>query len=637
MGEAQTAPPLMQHRNIAILAHIDAGKTTLSERILLTSGEILRAGDVEDGLATLDYLPEEKEKGITIEAGISHFTWRGIWWNIIDAPGHIDFGMEADSALKAADGVVLVISAVDGIQPQTISAWEKIRNLNKPCIIFFNKCDLPDAKLDESFLEIEEQFGVSPVLLSLPVPLLHCNGIYDILSGSFLALNENGKEEIAECISTTETQNFRREACEAASLADDLILEKLLAKKEILPAELLLGLQKLFKNGKHIFCYSGSAKKNIGVRSLLNGLAFFIESNYCKDVLSFSGLTGESKIALFGYPCRSTSMTTGQIICCRSFPKIGEVAIFKSFCNAALNSEEKNLSFYRINAGTLTPVQEIFAGDIYALKGLPLQNSENHSTYSPLLQMRVECKLPEDWQKISAALKTIKHTDPSIKITENNSDGSWVLHAMGAVQFDFILSRLKREFACEVQASAPQVELREVLTKSLAAVENIYQLGNFSVKVKMSAQVAERAEYNTENEIVKLALEEFCTDGVLGKGSLHNIKFELDKCEFVNDPPPPLIKKAVYDCAKMLVLPSAVETQEPFVKLFVQCPAEFAGTVDKDLLSKKAKIIKNSGDGKKHHFTAIAPLSNFFTYSTDLRSITKGRGSYDFKFEDKWG
>jgi elongation factor G len=143
----------------------------------------------------MDYLPEEKEKGITIEAGISHFTWRGIWWNLIDAPGHIDFGMEADTALSAADGAILVISATDGIQPQTLSAWEKLKSLNKPCIIFFNKTDLPESRLEESFWEVEEQFGVTPALMSWPVKN---EGVWDVLSGAFLKHNSAGKEDIFE-------------------------------------------------------------------------------------------------------------------------------------------------------------------------------------------------------------------------------------------------------------------------------------------------------------------------------------------------------------------------------------------------------------------------------------------------------
>ncbi|MCL2283066.1 MAG: GTP-binding protein [Fibromonadales bacterium] len=594
----------MEIRNIAILAHIDAGKTTLSERILWTAGKILRAGNVEDGLATMDYLFEEKAKGITIEAGISNFVWRDIWWNLIDAPGHIDFSMEADTALEAADGVVLVISAVDGIQPQTFAAWEKLKSLNKPCIIFFNKTDLPEARLEESFWEIEEQFGVSPVLMSWPV---QNEGVWDVLSGTFLSHNAEGKEDVIDFAKgKNEMENCRKEACDAASLADDGLLETLVSggckgvmHYALTTADLCAGLQKLFYRGSHILCYAGSAKQNIGVRSLLNGLSFFLKPQPIK--------TNEP----------------GQIIRYRSFAGVGEVAIFKSHKNV---KNPKDLKFYRIHAQHLSEVSEIFCGDIYAVKGLPYKKV---AEYTPLLQMRIECQKSEDWETTGEALKGIARMDHSVKITENLSDGSWTLHAMGAVQFDFILSKLKREFHCEVKAGEPSVELKEVLSKDLEPVENFCQIGETSVSVSLSAEKFEH--YELEGEFtpeMREALAEFCEAGVLGKGALHGIKFILHKLEIVGEANPSVIKKACLDAAQMLVEPSAVEIREPWVDLTVQCPAEFAGVVANDLLSRGAKIMNSDGDGKKHRFYANAPLSKLTRYTTELLSITKGGGNY---------
>ena len=595
--------------NIAILAHIDAGKTTLSERILWAAGKILRAGDVEDGLATMDYLPEEKEKGITIEAGISNFIWRDIWWNLIDAPGHIDFSMEADTALEAADGVVLVISAVDGIQPQTFAAWEKLKLLDKPCVIFFNKTDLPEARLEESFWEIEEQFGVSPVLLSWPVKN---DGVWDVLSATFLKHNDEGREDISDFLEGKgEMENLRREACEAASIADDKLLEKLLSNKIPEPAELLSGLQKLFCKGSHILCYAGSAKRNIGIRSLLNGLSFFLKPQEIK------------------------SEELGQIIRYRSFAGIGEVAIFKSYKNLQKNEFPDGLKFYRIHAQNLSEVSEIFCGDIYAVKGM---SHKKIGDYSPLLQMRIECLKPEDWAQINDALKSMERIDHSIRITENKNDGSWTLHAMGAVQFDFILSRLKREFHCKVKAGEPSVEFHEVLSKNLNAVENFCQIGETSVSISLSAEKLEneRCEIASKIPAVISALEEFCEAGVLGKGSLHGIKFILHKLEILGNAAQSatqaVIKKACLDVAKMLVEPSAVEIHEPWVDLTVQCPSVHAGAVTKDLLARGAKIINSDGDGKKHRFYANAPLSKLARYTTELLSITRGGGNYAMKF-----
>jgi elongation factor G len=597
--------------NIAILAHIDAGKTTLSERILWTAGKILRVGDVEDGLATMDYLPEEKEKGITIEAGISNFIWRDIWWNLIDAPGHIDFGMEADTALEAADGVVLVISATDGIQPQTLAAWEKLRALNKPCIIFFNKTDLPETRLEESFWEIEEQFGVSPVLLSWPVKN---DGVWDILSGTFLKHNADGREDIYDFSEEkSDMEILRREACEAASIIDDKLLEKLLSSKIPEAAELLSGLQKLFYNGTHILCYAGSAKKNIGIRSLLNGLSFFLKTK----------------------PIKSKEL--GQIIRYRSFASIGEAAIFKSYKNLQKSEFPDGLKFYRIHAQNLSEVSEIFCGDIYAVKGMPHKKIKD---YSPLLQMRIECLKPEDWRAINDALKNMERIDHSIRSTENKNDGSWTLHAMGTVQFDFILSKLKREFNCKFKAGEPKVEVHEVLSKNLNAIENFCQIGETSVSISLSAEILESKRYEIASEIPAIvsAIEEFCEAGVLGKGSLRGIKFILHKLEVsgsaVQNTTQAVIKKACLDAAKMLVEPSAVEIYEPWVDLTVQCPVAHAGAVTKDLLARGAKILNSDGDGKKHRFYANAPLSKLARYTTELLSITRGGGNYAMKFAE---
>ncbi len=596
----------MDIRSIAILAHIDAGKTTLSERILWTAGKILRAGNVEDGLATMDYLFEEKVKGITIEAGISNFMWREIWWNLIDAPGHIDFGMEADTALEAADGVVLVISAVDGIQPQTFAAWEKLKSMNKPCIIFFNKTDLPEARLEESFLEIEDQFGVRPVLLSWPVK---DEGTWDVLSGKFLKHNAEGKEAVFDFEKEkNEMEALRREAYEAASLADDELLVKLLAGKKTENADLLSGLQKLFRKGSRILCYAGSAKKNIGIRSLLNGLSFFLKAQTIK------------------------SEEFGQVIRYRSFAGIGEAAIFKSYKNLHKDEFPAGLKFYRIHAQNISEVSDIFCGDIYAVKGMP---HKKIGEYSPLLQMRIECLKHEDWKHTGESLKSIGRTDNSIKITENPSDGSWILHAMGAVQFDFILSRLKREFHCEVKAGEPHVELREVLSKNLDAVENFCQAGETNARISLSAECLNKDErYELVGEFLpemKEALDEFCEAGVLGKGSLHGVKFILHKLE-ISGENRAVVKKACFDAAKMLIEPSSVEIQEPWVDLIVQCPVAFAGTVANDLLSRGAKIINSGGDGKKHRFHANAPLSKLNRYTTELLSLTRGGGNYSFKF-----
>ncbi|MCL1956131.1 MAG: hypothetical protein FWF63_02305, partial [Fibromonadales bacterium] len=271
---------------------------------------------------------------------------------------------------------------------------------------------------------------------------------------------------------------------------------------------------------------------------------------------------------------------------------------------------------------------EIFCGDIYAVKGMEHKKTGD---YSPLLQMRIECLKESDWEAANAALKSIERTDNSVKVSDN-SDGSWTLHAMGAVQFDFILSRLKREFRCDVRAGEPSVEFREMLSKKLDAIENFCQIGDTSVKVSLSAEpnsagFAVEGSEEKWKDTISSALDEFCQSGVLGKGMLGNVKFILHKFE-VQGSSQAVIKKACLDAAKMLVEPSSVQIYEPWVNLTVQCPSLFAGTVASDLLSRGAKIINSDGDGKKARFYAEAPLSKLARYTTELLSITKGGGNF---------
>lgn len=281
-------------RNIAILAHVDAGKTTLSERILFAAGEVRRPGKVEEGLATMDYLPEEKERGITIESGVAHFEWKNTWFNFIDTPGHVDFGAEVDMALTAVEGAVLVVSAASGVETQTVAAFKKLREAGVPTILFVNKLDNPDYSLDETLINIEEILGVRPVLMTIPE---YKDGqmcsIQDVLSKSRLVHDENGEEIVADgssVLSYSERstsheveessevllQKHYKEACEFASNFDDEVLEMALENKPVPPKVLLRGLKGLAASDDYALCYAGSAMAGFGVRSLLTALTFFL-------------------------------------------------------------------------------------------------------------------------------------------------------------------------------------------------------------------------------------------------------------------------------------------------------------------------------------------------------------------------
>ena len=330
-------------RNIAILAHVDAGKTTLSERILFAAGEVRRPGKVEEGLATMDYMPEEKERGITIESGVAHFEWKNTWFNFIDTPGHVDFGAEVDTALTAVEGAVLVVSAASGVETQTVAAFRKLREAGVRTILFVNKLDNPDYSLDETLINIEEVLGVRPVLMTLPeYKGGRMSGVLDVLSKSRLIHSDTGEEVVDDSWpqsgevsdSSEKIKKHYAEAVEFASNFDDEVLQLALEGKPVPPKTLLRGLKELAKNKDYALCYAGSAIEGFGVRSLTTALSFFLP-----DVPEFA------------------DNELGQVIRLRHFKGVGEISLFRSHTNMERKEWPAGFEFSRLKANLLQPVR----------------------------------------------------------------------------------------------------------------------------------------------------------------------------------------------------------------------------------------------------------------------------------------
>lgn len=629
-------------RNIAILAHVDAGKTTLSERILFTAGEVRSPGNVEDGLATMDYLPEEKERGITIEAGVAHFEWRGIWFNFIDTPGHVDFGAEVDMALSAVEGAILVVSAADGVETQTLAAWKKLREKRIRTLIFINKLDNPSYSLDDTLIAIEEFLNIKPLLLSVPeYSSGNISSELDVISSARL-VHRNGKEEPdrlpVEDPAKSLLQRLYSEAVDASSEFDDGVLSSAMNGIAVPPKDLIAALEKLSASDKSVLCYAGSAKENFGVRSLMTGLSFFLPS-----------------------PPQFDANCLGEVIRLRHFPDLGEIALFRSRAKVPFGSFPKGFSFFRMKASQLLPVEEILPGDIYAvrsekplslglkisLKGTPLCREPffQSEKYNPLLQTHIECLRPEDFAQVEKSLEILSRMDPSIEITPHPEGGFWVLHTVGEVQLDVILERIKREFHCEVRAGKPDVLWQERLSHSMAPVKNSFQAGPFTVSLTLSAYPLPESDRDIKlsgaflerapREIlagIRSALLESSEIGFLGKGPLVGVGFEIHSFDSEGIAPVPMIKKACSDAVAMLIKPVDVVLYEPNMEISLECPVEYAGLVSGDILSRKGKIGKIGGNGVIHSLKAELPLRNLFGYSTAVRSISKGTAQYSLRF-----
>ena len=668
-------------RNIAILAHVDAGKTTLSERILFAAGEIHRPGRVEDGLATMDYMPEEKERGITIESGVAHFEWKNTWFNFIDTPGHVDFGAEVDMALTAVEGAVLVVSAASGVETQTLASFRKLRESRVRTILFVNKLDNPDYSLDETLINIEETLGVRPVLMSVPQ---FENGkmcaILDVLSQSRLVHSESGAEVLddgweSDAGSAEERALLKKyydEAVEFASNFDDEILSLALENKPVPPKMLLRGLKSLAASDEYVICYAGSALEGFGIRSLVTALSFFLP-----EVPTF----GENEL--------------GQVVRLRHFRGVGEISLFRSHVDLLRRDWPAGFEFSRLKANMLLPVDEIRSGDIYAMvspfetelgqviyldkrgesagqdatgtslraegkaisnaveSAAPNGNAAGTATgnaapsisenYLPLLQTRVECVRTEDYAHVERSLSVLARMDPSFRVQKDDG-GFWYLHTVGEVQLDVLLARLKREFGCEVRAGSPEVRWQERLCRAVGPAENTFQIGPHKMSISISASPLEgdahdirlSAEFmeSAPREIlagVRSALLESTEVGVLGKGPLVGVRFEVHRFEWTEGALPPMIKKCCADAVAKLVKPADVQLYEPVMELSLECPVDFAGLVTGDIQAREGKVKEIEGDGKTHFLKADVPLRKIFGYATGVRSISKGTALYSMK------
>lgn len=642
-------------RNIAILAHVDAGKTTLSERILFAAGEVRRPGKVEEGLATMDYMPEEKERGITIESGVAHFEWKNTWFNFIDTPGHVDFGAEVDTALTAVEGAVLVVSAASGVETQTVAAFRKLREAGVRTILFVNKLDNPDYSLDETLINIEEVLGVRPVLMTLPEYKGGCmSGVLDVLSKSRLIHSDTGEEVVDDSWpqagevsdSTEKIKKHYAEVVEFASNFDDEVLQLALEGKPVPPKTLLRGLKELAKSNDYALCYAGSAIEGFGVRSLTTALSFFLP-----DVPEFA------------------DNELGQVIRLRHFKGVGEISLFRSHTNMERKEWPAGFEFSRLKANLLQPVDEIRAGDIYAMRtpfetelgqilkvtpegrSDPIPQSDQgeraHSSirdkYQPLLQTRVECLGAEDYHHVEKSLNVLARMDPSFRVQKDDG-GFWYLHTVGEVQLDVLLARLKREFGCEVKAGSPEVRWQERLCRNVGPVENTFQLGPHKISIKLSAtpldgdahDIRLSAEFleTAPREIlagVRSALLESTEIGVLGKGPLVGVCFEVHEFTWTEGALPPMIKKACADAVTKLIKPADVQLYEPVMELSLECPVNFAGLVTGDIQARDGKVKEIGGDGKTHFLKAEVPLRKIFGYATGVRSISKGTALYSMK------
>ena len=624
------ATPPKDTRSIAILAHVDAGKTTVSERLLYFSETIPGLGEVDEGLATMDYLEEEKKRGITIEAGIASYQWKGTRVTFVDTPGHVDFGVEVDFALQAVEGVILVLSGVSGIESQSLEAWEKIRANRNQALLFINKLDLAGADYRKVMQQVEVMFRVKPVALTLPVyvpapgtagaadaatagaggetgPEGALDGVIDVLNQLALYRSvENPRKLIKGEVPAFLAETYaraRQDLIDVASQFDDSVAAAWLAGEEIENDKLVNGLKLAMRQGGHLPVYMGSALKNVGIRQLMNGVNLLLPP---------PGVPSE------GFqPPRSSRAAVGFIIKIRHYQDIGKIFLAKIFDPEGLKHLE-GAHCFRVFAETLEPIKdlsEIRPGDVIALQsprhyrmgqlltagadGRPDADQAPSiltKKYRPLLQSRIELVNADDYAHVDKILATLAETEPSIAIAPDPATGGWLISTVGELQLDVFCKRLKKDHKCDIRIGAPNVRYLEKLKAPQKGLTNAtVGMGaeiHVTIDVVPLPEEANGLSYGIPvpppyREVIESIFARFCGEGVCGVGSIAGLGCRIVGLTASSDPVPlPLLAKCFTDCLKLQLACAQFEVLEPIMRLEIIIPDEFCGLVLADLAAR---------------------------------------------------
>ena len=647
-------------RAIAILAHVDAGKTTVSERLLYFSETIPGLGEVDEGLATMDYLEEEKKRGITIEAGIASYQWKNTRVTFVDTPGHVDFGVEVDFALQAVEGVILVLSGVSGIESQSLEAWQKIKANRNRTLIFINKLDIRGADYRRVLEQIQVMFNVKPVALTLPVYVDgKIDGVIDVLNQLAIYRSvENPRKLIKGDVPAFLAEDYaraRKDLIDVASQYNDTLLNAWMAGEELRNEDIIAGMKGAIEGG-HIPVYMGSALKNVGIRQLMNGV---------NQLLPPPGAPGKAsgRVGAMGF-----------IIKIRHYQDIGKIFLAKIYDPAGLGRLE-SARFFRVFAESLEEIKdiaEIRAGDVVAIQspqqyrmGQVILSDGKADTgpatgiltkkYRPLLQSRIELVHAEDFAYVDRILRQFADSEPSISIAPDPGTGGWLISTVGELQLDVFCKRLKKDHKCDVKVGAPSVRYLERLKAPQHGLSNTSTAMGAEARIVMD--IANNAEDEKDEiayaipvsaaykEVLDATFEHFCGQGICGFGNVAGLNCRITAISGAReigpeDPvassrplPLPLLAKCFADCLKLHLSCAQFEVFEPLMNLEIIVPDEFCGVVLADLAARGAIVRKLDSDGYNSIILLEIPLANTFGYTTLLRSLTRGLGVYVLTYE----
>ena len=663
-------------RNIGIMAHVDAGKTTLTERMLYYAGKTHRIGEVHDGAATMDWMAQEQERGITITSAATTFYWNENRINLIDTPGHVDFTMEVERSLRVLDGAVAVFCGVAGVEPQSETVWRQATKYNVPRIAFINKMDRVGADFHAAIKSMKDRLNAKPLPLVLPIGSGEdFHGVIDLIRMKAIQYNESTQGADFEYIdipadSVSEADKWRNFLVEEVSTYDDTLMEKYVNEEKISSEEIVSALKQGCLENAFVPTLCGSAFKNKGVQRVLDAVVAFLPSPFDIDSTEASLVDNpEEKINIKNsddapFTALAFKIATDPFVGRLTYLRVYSGSLKKgSFCiNSNTGKKERISRILQMHANKREELQEVKAGEIVAVIGLKNTNTghtlsekgdivlESMEFPEPVVSVSIEPVSKGDQDQLAKGMSKLREEDPTFKVEGDKETAQTLISGMGEVHLEIIIDRLKREFNVNANIGKPQVSFREAIQKSVEKIDEKFirqsggrgQYGHVVINVKPAEQ---GSGYTFVNKIVggvipreyipavNKGIQEALQNGVLYGYPIPDIEVELVFGSYHDVDSSEIAFKVAGSRAIINACKQANPVlMEPIMKVEATTPDNYMGDVIGDINSRRGKVDTIGQQGSNQHIKAVVPLSEMFGYATDLRSLSQGRANFYMDF-----
>jgi elongation factor G len=665
---------LARTRNIGFMAHIDAGKTTVTERVLFYAKKIHRMGEVDEGTAVMDWMPQEQERGITITSAVTTAEWKGHTIHIIDTPGHVDFTMEVERSLRVLDGVIAIFSAVEGVEPQSETVWHQADKYGVPKIAFVNKMDRIGADYFGAIRMMADRLGANPLVIQIPIGVEdRFIGVVDLVRMRGVVWDEHSlgtdfKEIAVPEALREEVSGHRSRLIESLAEIDDPLMEKYVNGEEISESDIRGALRKATISMKAVPILCGAALRNQGIQPLIEAIVDYLPSPL--DVPPVEGTrpgTGEKETRKVGdeQPLSALAfkvmMDQGRkLIYLRIYS--GVLPVGMEVYNPRVKKKEKISRIFQMHANQRDRVEEAKAGEIVAVMGLKETTTgdtlcdpagpillEPIDFYKPVMSVAVEPRANRDQEKLPESLEKLSEEDPTFRVKYDEDTGQTIISGMGELHLDVLVNRLLREYHLEVNVGRPQVVYRETVEKEAEVsgkfskeMDEVRHFGEVLLKIspnergkgiEFRSELPEEALPPGAVSAVEEGVREGSTVGVIMGYPLTDLRVTLLKAQTDPDHPFALaLKIASSNALRDGCRKAGPVLLEPMMAVSIIVPEEFMGEVVGDLKARKSSVEAISPRGRVTEIEAISPLTRMFGYSTELRSLTQGRGTFTMQF-----